>query len=89
MPATSTALCVHFLDESPALPRRSIDWKAVEKDYREAGLSLRDLACKHGCSHSAIANRADRLGWMRTVAAKPATKADGRPRPGLQEHSCP
>jgi len=45
--------------------RREIDWNAIECDYRSASLSLRELAAKHGCSHSAIANFAGRHGWTR------------------------
>lgn len=50
-------------------PGAGIDWLAVERDYREGRLSLRDLAGKHGCSHSAIANRATRLRWTRVVSS--------------------
>jgi len=32
-------------------------------------LSLRDMAKKHSCSHSAIANRAGRHGWVRCKVA--------------------
>ncbi len=45
--------------------RRDIDWNAIECDYRSASLSLRELAAKHGCSHSSIANFAGRHGWTR------------------------
>jgi hypothetical protein len=44
---------------------RPVDWCAVEPDYRSGTLSLRDMALKHGCSHSAIANFAGRHGWKR------------------------
>lgn len=50
--------------------RLSTDWCAVERDYRTGSLSLREMSLKHGCSHSAIANRAGRNGWTRgTVLA--------------------
>ncbi|WP_280155380.1 hypothetical protein [Piscinibacter sp. XHJ-5] len=42
-----------------------IDWIAVERDYRAGVLSLREMAHKHRCSHSSIANFAERHGWMR------------------------
>ena len=48
------------------------DWAAVETDYRTAGLSLRQMAARHGCHHSSIANRARRQGWRRGTAAAPA-----------------
>ena len=56
------------------LRRRDIDWSAIALDYYDycAGLlSLRELALKHGCSHSAIANFADRHGWPRKRVAEP------------------
>lgn len=42
-----------------------VDWGAIEPDYRSGALSLRDMARKHGCSHSAIANFAGKHGWKR------------------------
>lgn len=45
--------------------RQAIDWSAIERDYRSGLLSLRQLAHKHDCSHSAIANFAGRHGWTR------------------------
>lgn len=49
--------------------RCDIDWRVVELDYVAARLSLREMAKKHGCSHSAIANRAGRHGWVRCKVA--------------------
>jgi uncharacterized protein YjcR len=51
--------------------RRDIDWNAIERDYRCGSLSLRELAAKHGCSHSAIANFAGRHGWTRDSPLRP------------------
>ena len=48
--------------------RRDIDWNAIEHDYHASPLSLRELAMKHGCSHSTIANFAGRHGWVRMRA---------------------
>jgi uncharacterized protein YjcR len=48
--------------------RRDIDWNAIEHDYLASPLSLRELALKHGCSHSTIANFAGRHGWIRMHA---------------------
>ena len=54
---------------APARPCRrrngGIDWQAIERDYLGGLLSLRELAEKHGCSHSTIANFAGRHGWTR------------------------
>jgi hypothetical protein len=49
--------------------RFDIDWPAIEMDYVAGKLSLREMARKHGCSHSAIANHAGRCGWPRADAA--------------------
>ena len=48
--------------------RRDIDWTAIERDYCASALSLHQLAKKHGCAHSTIANYAGRHGWMRLHA---------------------
>lgn len=63
---------VHFESESTArMPdnrsryRPPIDWPAIETDYRAGRMSLREMALKHGCSHSSIANFAARQGWSR------------------------
>jgi len=60
--------------------RRDIDWCAVQSDYRAGSLSLREIAEKHGCSHSAIANRAARDAWTRDASLRsdclPAPPAD-------------
>lgn len=58
--------------------RFGIDWQAVECDYRAGRLSLREMAVKHGCSHSSIANRADRHAW---------TRASGSPRSACPERA--
>jgi hypothetical protein len=65
---------IGLVEEGRSVCRFNIDWTAVEQDYRQGPLSLRELACKHGCSHSAIANRADRLGWTRAGDAGPVAQ---------------
>ena len=66
----NTSLAWRFDRTHPA-QRVSIDWQAIERDYRAGQLSLRDMAGKHGCSHSAIANHADRHGWTRVRVVNP------------------
>ena len=65
--------------------RRDIDWNAVERDYRSGAFSLRELAERHRCSHSAIANFAGRHGWTRNpspsgegMGASPSTGEPSR-----------
>jgi hypothetical protein len=75
-PRTGSATSAHQGLES-AVDRRRIrqrarpDWPAIEVDYRAGGLSLRQMAAKHRCAPSTIANKATRDGW---------TRRDGRPR---------
>lgn len=60
--------CVGRVERVQAMSRFDIDWHAIERDYVAGMLSLREMATKHGCSHSAIANRACRHGWQRERA---------------------
>lgn len=56
--------------------RRALtDWAAVERDYRATQMTLRELATKHGCSNSRIAQKAKAHGWTRDLlpAIKQAT----------------
>jgi hypothetical protein len=59
--------------------RQAIDWLAIERDYRRGLLSLRQLAHKHGCSHSAIANFAGRHGWTRNPPLHAPPAGNGAP----------
>ena len=55
--------------------RRRVDWDAVERDYRTDTLTLRELAAKHGVTHTTISRRAEREGWQKdlTEAIRQAT----------------
>ena len=64
--------------------RRDIDWPAVERDYRSGSFSLRELAERHRCSHSAIANFASRHGWTR----HPSPAVEGQVPPTGQPTCC-
>lgn len=61
----------------PEKQRPSVDWEAVERDFRTDTLSLRELATKHGANHATIARRAEREGWKKdlTEAIRQATNA--------------
>jgi len=43
----------------------TVDWIAVEGDYRAGQLSLREMADRHGTSESNIRKRANKNGWIR------------------------
>jgi hypothetical protein len=53
------------VDRRRVRERARPDWPAIEVDYRAGGLSLREMAAKHKCAPSTIANKAARDGWMR------------------------
>lgn len=60
--------------------RASVDWEAVERDYRVNQLTVRQIAEKHGCSVSGMMSRAKRDKWERDLseAVMAATKAKVR-----------
>ena len=47
-----------------------LDWEAIEADYRAGRCSVRDIAARHGVSHTAINKRARAEGWARTVCPR-------------------
>jgi hypothetical protein len=60
------------------VPKKTrVDWDAVERDYRTAKFTLRELAAKFGVSHQAIAARAKKRAWTQdlSLAIKQATNA--------------
>ncbi|MDG9758700.1 hypothetical protein N7365_11380 [Pseudomonas sediminis] len=56
--------------------KQSFDWEAIERDYRAGLLSIREIAGRHGCTHTAIGKRAKAEGWARDLKAKIRAKAD-------------
>lgn len=56
--------------------RAPIDWEKVEREYRAAILSLREIGAANGCSHVAVAKKAKAEGWQRDLNAKIQAKAD-------------
>jgi len=64
--------------EAAATQRRNkVDWDAVERDYRTAKFTLRELATKYNISHQAIAKRSKVNGWSQdlSIAIRQATNA--------------
>lgn len=64
---------------APKPSRKSVDWEAIERDFRTTHLSAAEIAAKHGdrVSRQAIHKRAKDKGWQRdlTDAVRQATKA--------------
>lgn len=48
---------------------KSIDWEAIERDYRTGRYTLRELESRYGPRHSTIAARVRRQGWTRDLAS--------------------
>lgn len=63
-----------------AKPKKSIDWKAVERDYTKTALSVRELARWYNCDEKAIRLRAKAEGWVRPGAETPQS-APQSPQP--------
>lgn len=55
---------------------RTIDWQAVERDYRAGVMSLREMGAAHDVAESAIRKRAKRDEWPRDLRAKIQAKAE-------------
>lgn len=50
--------------------RPSVDWEAVEREYRAGQVSVRALATEFGITEGAIRKRAKAEGWQRALADK-------------------
>lgn len=59
-----------------SLTTHSIDWIAVERDYRAGVMSLREMGVAHSVSEGAIRKRAKRDDWTKDLNAKVQAKAD-------------
>lgn len=44
------------------------DWDAIERDYRTAKFTLRELATKHGVTHTTISRKAEKLQWSKDLS---------------------
>ena len=49
--------------------KSKIDWQAVEREYRAALLSNRELAGKYSCSEASVRKQAKIQGWQRDLSA--------------------
>jgi len=65
---TIEAMTEQFIATMPRV-RRSVDWEAVERDYRATQMTLRELGSKHGCDHAAIARKASKCEWKKDLAS--------------------
>ena len=44
------------------------DWDAIERDYRTGKFTLRELADKHGVTHTTISRKAEKLQWSKDLS---------------------
>jgi len=56
--------------------KQALDWEAIERDYRAGLLSIREIAVRHGCTHTAINRRAKVRDWERDLKPKIQAKAE-------------
>lgn len=56
--------------------RKTVDWEAVEREYRAGVKTLRQIGDEFGCSHTAIRKRADAERWVRDLSERIKAKAD-------------
>jgi hypothetical protein len=54
----------------------SIDWAAIEREYRVGIKSLRQIAEEHCITHGAIQKRVKKYGWVRDLRARIHARAD-------------
>src|SRR5580658_7531176 len=58
--------------------RKSVDWEAIEREYRAGQLTVVEIGRQHGLSHSAINKRAKRDGWTRNLADRVRKEVSAR-----------
>ena len=59
---------VQPVEGGPRAPgRKAVNWTAVEAEYRHGSASVRKIASGHGCSDTAIRQRAEAEGWTREL----------------------
>jgi hypothetical protein len=58
--------------------RKSVDWEAIEREYRAGQITVVEIGRQHGLSHTAINKRAKRDGWTRNLADKVRKEVSAR-----------
>lgn len=62
--------------EAKGAKRPTVDWEAVEREYRAGLRSLRDIAAEYGCTEGAIRKKAKAQEWERDISVKVAAKVE-------------
>ncbi len=55
---------------APKAQRATIDWEAIEREYRAGQLSVREIARSHDVTDAGIRKRAKHEGWSRDLTEK-------------------
>ena len=58
--------------------RKSVDWEAIEREYRAGQLTVVEIGRQYGLSHTAINKRAKRDGWTRNLADRVRKEVSAR-----------
>jgi nucleotidyltransferase/DNA polymerase involved in DNA repair len=61
-----------------ATERKSVDWEAIEREYRAGQLTVVEIGRQHGLSRTAINKRAKRDGWTRNLADRVRKEVSAR-----------
>lgn len=64
------AIIKHFKKLGVPRDRKTIDWEAIERDYRAGLKTLRQIADEHSITHAAVNKRAKIQGWSRDLQLK-------------------
>jgi hypothetical protein len=62
------------MSEEATPVKLTVDWEAVERDYRAGVLSIREIGRLNGVSEGAIRKKAKGEGWQRDLTARVAEK---------------
>lgn len=57
---------------------KTVDWEAVEREYRAGQLSVSEIGRQHDVSHTAINKRAKKEAWVRDLAARVRQEVSAR-----------
>jgi hypothetical protein len=58
--------------------RKSVDWEAIEREYRAGQLTVVEIGRQYGLSHTAINKRAKRDRWTRNLADRVRKEVSAR-----------
>jgi hypothetical protein len=60
------------------LAKPTLDWEAIEREFRAGQLSVSEIGRIYGVSHTAILKKAKKLGWSRNLAQRVREEVSAR-----------